>query len=128
MKLLNSMRAVVSGDSSGLGGVMLAACGIFLMLALDSPVLQQEETGTLMGQVTDSANAPIEGATVTLTELKRKATTDYRGYYMFNGLPAGEFSLSVRRIGYTPLDDTVTVIADTTVTRNLKLSPVPPRD
>ncbi|MBZ5561537.1 MAG: Pvc16 family protein [Acidobacteriia bacterium] len=50
---------------------------------------------TIGGTVTNAANAPVAGATVTLVELGSTATTDADGRYSLGPMAAGNFTLHV---------------------------------
>jgi len=55
---------------------------------------------TLSGSVVDPAGAPVEGARVLIVELDRAVRTDEAGRFGVPELPAGRYTLEVRRIGY----------------------------
>mgnify|MGYP000027917467 CR=1 FL=1 len=63
----------------------------------------QATTGSVRGFVTMSATEPAVGATVTARNvasgLTRTSQANDRGYYILLGLVAGEYEISVRRIG-----------------------------
>ncbi len=65
---------------------------------------------TVRGTVTDnSGDAPLQGALVKIDELNRTATTDRFGGYVFNNVPAGDYTLSVSYIGADRVNQTVSV-------------------
>ena len=71
---------------------------------------------TLRGDVTDnSGDAPLQGALVKIEELNRTTTTDRFGGYVFNNVPAGDYTLSVSYIGTSAVNQTVTVSGETNV-------------
>lgn len=56
---------------------------------------------TLSGRVFDiQTGEPIPGVTVTLRELGRSTVTNDMGGFVFEGLPAGEYTWLFRRLGY----------------------------
>jgi outer membrane receptor protein involved in Fe transport len=74
-------------------------------LALAAPVFgQQAATATIEGVVTDSQNAVIPGAKVTVknvdTGLTREITTDDSGIYRIAALPPGTYQISVGGKGF----------------------------
>src|ERR1041384_3708130 len=78
------------------------------LLSLASTVRAQlPATSILAGFVTDSAKAPIAGAEVALPDLKRATLTDDRGRFRIDSIPFGAQRVSVKRIGYGPLETTV---------------------
>lgn len=55
---------------------------------------------TIDGSVTDSSLAPLGGATITLLGSPIAATTAESGRFRVTALPAGEYVILVRRLGY----------------------------
>ncbi len=64
----------------------------------------QTATGSITGTVTDSSQAPVNGATVTLmnqaTNETRTATTNSSGLYSFQLLPPATYRFEVRMAGF----------------------------
>ncbi|MBN2225915.1 MAG: TonB-dependent receptor [candidate division Zixibacteria bacterium] len=59
------------------------------------------ETATITGTVSDvSTLLPLEGVSITIDNTTRGATTDTAGAFAIEKLPAGEYGLSVSRVGY----------------------------
>jgi hypothetical protein len=67
---------------------------------------QGETTSAILGQVTDSTNAAVTGATVTVinreTGLKRSAKTDDAGRFNFPQLKPGSYTVRVEAQGFEP--------------------------
>lgn len=84
------------------------------------------DTGTLAGTITDAAtNAPIAGATVTLTgAASRQLTTGADGKYS-SLLPVGDYQVAVSAFGYQSRTVSATVTKDATTTTNVALTAVP---
>ncbi|MGN9777500.1 S8 family serine peptidase [Micromonospora sp. H33] len=84
------------------------------------------DTGTLAGTITDAAtNAPIAGATVTLTgAASRQLTTAADGRYS-SLLPVGDYQVAVTAFGYEARTVPATVTKDVTTTLNVALTAVP---
>ncbi len=55
---------------------------------------------TLRGRVTDAEGGPVEGADVQLPELQRATRTVGDGSFAFAAVPAGSYTLVIRRAGY----------------------------
>src|SRR5271157_2640412 len=72
---------------------------------------QGETTSAILGQVTDSSNAVVPAATVTVinreTGLKRSARTDDAGRFNFPQLKPGSYTLKVEAQGFEPQADNV---------------------
>lgn len=54
----------------------------------------------VQGRVVDSAGNPIPSAVVSLAELRATTLTGNDGAFRFTGVPAGRYTLVVRRVGY----------------------------
>ncbi len=67
---------------------------------------QGETTSAIVGQVRDTANAVVDGATVTITNhetgLKRSARTDDAGRFNFPQLKPGTYSVRAEAPGFDP--------------------------
>lgn len=70
----------------------------------------QSTTGTVRGTVTDSAHAPIVRATVHVSGTALGAVTDAEGHFKVGGIPAGRYTIMLRRSGFAP--DSFSVIID----------------
>ncbi|MBI3696658.1 MAG: carboxypeptidase regulatory-like domain-containing protein, partial [Acidobacteria bacterium] len=91
-------------------GVVILSClaTSFLFLGYDARIASAQVLyGSIVGTVTDPANAVVPNATVTvthaLTGLSRQASTDGAGYYSIPNLPQGAYDLSVTVSGFKPL-------------------------
>jgi Carboxypeptidase regulatory-like domain len=84
--------------------MFLAVAVVFLMPLPASA--QGETTSAILGQVTDSTNAAVPGATVTIidrdTGLKRSAKTDDAGHFNFPQLKPGSYTVRVEAQGFEP--------------------------
>ncbi|MEK7403739.1 MAG: TonB-dependent receptor [Acidobacteriota bacterium] len=81
-----------------------ACCAIFVALAL--PARAQVLYGSIVGNVTDSSEAAVPGASVTITHLetgqKRTAATSAAGAYSFPTIPSGTYDVQVAMQGFQP--------------------------
>jgi len=86
-----------------LGVLLLASCWLFA----------QGESGTISGIVTDSSNAVVPGATVTVvstgTGLTRSATTASAGEYAITNLPPATYTLTIEHSGFDKYSRQVTL-------------------
>lgn len=79
------------------------------------------DTGTVVGQVSDSANGfPIVGATVSIEGTRRSTVTDAGGRYRISLLP-GTYTVRARYIGYVPAKMALTVRAEEETTADFRL-------
>lgn len=79
--------------------------------------------GRFTGTVVGTDRRPLSGATVVLTEPQRSATTDSAGQFQIAAVKPGTYSIEIRRVGYTPIADSVTLAARTQVVRGFMLRP-----
>jgi hypothetical protein len=88
---------------------------------------QATASGSIQGTVTDSSNAVVNAATVTITSLAtdatRTATTNATGNYRFDLLPAGKYKLQVSATGFATIVQTVELLVGQTATSNVSLKP-----
>src|SRR5437868_5030870 len=67
-------------------------------------LIAQTPTGAISGNITDSSNAVVPGAKVTVTDigkgLSRAATTDSAGRYQVPGLIPGNYKVEVQMEGF----------------------------
>ena len=94
-------------------GVFMARAAHFAFLVLTVACLlpakalaQGETTSAIVGQVRDTTNAVVPGATVTITNhetgLKRSARTDDAGRFNFPQLKPGTYSVRAEAQGFDP--------------------------
>jgi hypothetical protein len=98
------------------------AAGLTLLVAA-SPLAAQQTSGKIQGMVTDQQGAPIASAQVTIVGTAFGALTEAKGYYFFNNVPIGTYTLRARFIGYTPAEiPGVRVQGGYTLDENFKLT------
>src|SRR5580658_5318815 len=70
---------------------------------------QGETTSAIVGEITDTTNAVVSGATLTVTNhetgLKRSARTDDAGRFNFPQLKPGTYSVKVEALGFEPREN-----------------------
>jgi len=69
----------------------------------------QRSTGVIDGTVTDSSLRPIAFAEVAVLRTEVKLQTNSQGRFRFVDVPAGQYLLIVRRIGYRPISTIIQV-------------------
>ena len=88
----------------------MLSLALLLPLSLSSPLTAQGvTTGAISGTVTDAAGKPVENAQVQITNrntgFRSGSITRANGYYYVQGLEVGgPYTVSVRRIGYEPVE------------------------
>ena len=88
-------------NTAALGVLLLCS---FLVLLVPDAFGQAASTGAIQGIVTDASGATIPGAEVTAihttTSRSQTGTTSDTGFYTFEGLLAGHYTVSVRKAGF----------------------------
>lgn len=75
-----------------------------------------------MGRVLmDSTQGPIAGAEITLSTATQTVVSNDAGEFRLSGVPPGQHRVLVRRLGYGPLDTTITFAPNQTVDRRIYL-------
>jgi hypothetical protein len=104
--------------------VVLSVAAIALCGA--RPVHAQAVTGTLLGNVSDSAGLAIPGATVTITEtntnISMSTVTNENGLFVFSSVKDGVYRVEAELTGFKKaIRDKVEVQVNTTMRADLKL-------
>jgi iron complex outermembrane receptor protein len=104
-------------QSFRLGLVAALLCLPFVSLAA--------QTGTVQGQVVDSAGAPVVGAIVTVDRTSLGTTTTASGRYSLHGVPARFVTITVHAIGFAQASAPATVTESDVVEVNFTLNRSP---
>jgi hypothetical protein len=88
----------------------------------------QNVNGSIVGTVSDSTNAAVPAATVTITDentnVNHTAQTDASGYYSVPDLPPGTYKVTVQKDGFsTAINTGISLFADRTARSDMTLSP-----
>ena len=99
----------------------LIATAILCLMGLVGEVWSQ---GTVKGVVFDESNGEsVPFANVVLDGTRHGCATDINGFYLINKIPAGQYTLRVRFIGYEDFSQEVTVQNGKIQTVTIKLKP-----
>lgn len=63
----------------------------------------------LQGVVQDENKKPLQGAVVRIAQLNKTVQTDARGYFSFEKIPAGKYTLMVTSVGFEAKEETITL-------------------
>ena len=102
---------------------------LLLLLSISLLITQcaapvEQPRGSVRGTVKDSENQPVQRATVVVNTTNLRTETDPQGSYQISNVPAGEWTITASKNGYTPESKLVYVEAGQTVTVNFTLAPV----
>ena len=106
---------------------MLLAGVLLLSLGSVKAFAQATASGTIQGTVTDKSGAVVSGAQVVAknraTDTTRNATSNDTGYYRFELLPVGVYTVTVTKPGFTTVAQTIEILIGQTTTANAELKP-----
>jgi hypothetical protein len=98
-----------------LGSVLLA------LAVLNHSAWSQEVTASIVGTVTDPSGAAVPGAEIKATSVDRgqiySAVTDNAGLYRISELPAGNYTLTVEKTGFSTVSQAPFVLSVNQVAR-----------
>lgn len=87
---------------------------------------QNSETGTIAGQMVDSASKhPVSGATVSIVSRNLTTVTGEDGRFSLTNVPVGSHEVSIKSFGYRAVSKTLTVSKGGTQTLNISLVALP---
>jgi outer membrane receptor protein involved in Fe transport len=110
--------------------ICLLAVGVVLLsLGSANAFGQATASATIQGTVTDKSGAVVSGAQVVAkgkaTDLTRTATTSDTGYFRFELLPVGTYTVTVTKAGFGTVAQTVETLIGQVATVNAELKPGP---
>src|SRR5690606_18769353 len=91
-----------------------ALCVFFMMLwmyASQAVVSSGLQTAVVKGRVVDDAGTAVAGATVTVKNTTVATSTDASGTYTLTNVPLGAQTVTVSMIGYSSVEQSLTVTA-----------------
>jgi hypothetical protein len=117
----NGSSCLAQGGSKMKTRLFLVLLGFFPFC----PLSPAQGLGSIVGTVTDPSSAAVASAKITCTQadtgVTREATSNSEGYYVIPSLAPAKYLVTVRMSGFSDERDEVTLLADQTLTINLKL-------
>src|SRR5258708_32491076 len=117
----NGSSCLAQGGSKMKTRLFLVLLGLFPFC----PLSPAQGLGSIVGTVTDPSSAAVASAKITCTQadtgVTREATSNSEGYYVIPSLAPAKYLVTVRMSGFSDERDEVTLLADQTLTINLKL-------
>lgn len=96
--------------------VLIAA--LFILLSL---VGYGQTTSSIKGSITDKNGEVVSWATISIPALNIGTTTDSAGTYILTGVPAGNWELEVKYVGYQPHHTRIRTNGTTPATKDIIL-------
>src|SRR6266404_7171894 len=100
---------------------------VLLSLASGNAFGQATASATIQGTVTDKSGAVVSGAEVVAknkaTDVARTATTTDTGYYRFELLPVGTYTVTITKAGFGTVVQTIETLIGQVATANAELKP-----
>src|SRR5213080_720556 len=100
---------------------------LLLSLGSGNAFAQATASATIQGTVTDKSGAVVSGAHVVAknkaTDVSRTTTTSDEGYYRFELLPVGTYTVTVSKDGFGTVTETIETFIGQTATANAELKP-----
>ena len=92
-----------------------------VLAALPALAWGQQATGTISGQVMGLDAQPIAGVQISVAGTTRSSSTDQQGRYSISLVPSGTQRVRARRLGYAPIDTSVSVTNGGTTSMNFQM-------
>jgi len=106
---------------------LLVLAVLLLSLGSSNAFAQATASATIQGTVTDKSGAVVSGAEVVAknkaTDITRTASSDDTGFYRFELLPAGTYTVTVNKTGFAPIAQTIEILVGQTAAVNAELKP-----
>ena len=102
---------------------MAIVASVRLLLVLGAARTASAQSGSIAGVVEDSLGQHLVAVQVALVGTNLSVLTDARGAFRFESLRPAMYTLSVRRLGYTPVTSEVVVWSRDTVSLLIELWP-----
>lgn len=90
-----------------------------------TPIAAAAQGGTIRGRITDSSGVAVPMAVVTLSPGALRGRSDDDGRYSITRVPAGSYTLQVRRVGLAAPAATLTIADGQTLERDIVMRRVP---
>jgi outer membrane receptor protein involved in Fe transport len=106
---------------------LLLVAVVALSLGSTGAFGQATASATIQGTVTDKSGAVVSGAEVVVknkgNDVSRTATTSDTGYYRFELLPAGNYTVTITKAGFSTVTETLETLIGQVATVNAELKP-----
>jgi iron complex outermembrane receptor protein len=98
---------------------------MFFLIFFSSIALWSQDRGRISGKITLNNNTAAENISVTLKGTSYSAVSNQYGQYEIKNVKPGTYVLRASAVGIAAIEDNVTVVSSTTITKNFTLSESP---
>jgi TonB-dependent receptor len=119
------MNSIASNFSWRSAATLLGGALALTFAAGASRLRAQDDTGVIMGRVTDTASAPVPSAMIHVLDKPEGAISGNDGRYRIVNVSPGQYSVLVRRQGFVTDTFAVTVVAGQTAEHDVVLHAIP---
>lgn len=116
-------RQLSPGTGVEMQRVLVLSVGAAIVLGAFAP-LPAQQLGTVAGTVTDTSNAPIFSAELSVAGSDQRAFSDERGRFTIERLALGTHEITARRLGFTPVKVVVELSQPTGTSVSVRMKPV----
>jgi hypothetical protein len=122
---VHPLRSKTSQVVQFVADLLMWAVGL-MVLAVWSPLAVAQNSGTIVGTVTDPSGATVSSVEATAVEVStnvsRRVTANAQGYYVISSLPPSQYRVIVKAAGFAEaIHSDVVLQADQTMTVNAQL-------
>jgi tetratricopeptide (TPR) repeat protein len=100
--------------------VGISAIAAVLILSCLVIFTSSKDVGQLIGTVSALDGQPLIGQGVRIAELNKTVSTNEAGFFIFNDIPAGIYTIDVQKSNGARIEDRISVVKDQTTTIALK--------
>ncbi|MFZ1086985.1 MAG: TonB-dependent receptor [Terracidiphilus sp.] len=87
---------------------------ILLLLAMPLAAMESDSKGTLIGRVSDTSGAVLQGAQILIQPSMTTSVSSIQGEFILTNLAPGSYNVSITFVGFAPFTKSVTILAGQT--------------
>lgn len=95
---------------------------LLCLMCLFSLSMWAQDRGKVSGKISLSGNTPAENISVALKGTSYSAATNTNGFYEIKNVKPGTYTLRISAVGVTTIEESITVTAGQSVTKNVTLN------
>ncbi|CAZ95411.1 TonB-dependent receptor [Zobellia galactanivorans] len=96
---------------------------VLLLFVACSNMVVSAQLGNVEGTISDENGINVPGANIIISELKKRAISDFDGRFSLVGIPAGNYTLNITYLGYADITQEVVVKERETASVSIFITP-----